>query len=278
MSLDTSSSGYGSNIKSESRFIFDLIISILVWPFTLILVLLRKKPLAELIKPFSIIWNFLFGAKFTFWIIFLTIAASISAWIFLGEGMLKFAMYPQDLVSSRAYTIVTCGFLHGNLVHLLGNMLALFIFGRVVERRLGPSKTALIYFGAMIISSIAAGLIYLFAKSTLPSMGASGAVMGLIAAAILLNPFYLSFQTIIPLPIALIGALTIWADVQGVLIGVNDGIGHYAHLAGFLSVSLIMFMLSPQDRKSMLKGLLANLLLAAFMIALALGLFKIPMP
>ena len=61
--------------------------------------------------------------------------------------------YPSDLLTFRFHTLITSGFLHADIFHLLGNMLGIFIFGRVMERKLGFFKTFLIYFGALIIST-----------------------------------------------------------------------------------------------------------------------------
>ena len=62
--------------------------------------------------------------------------------------------YPQDLINLRLYTLVTAGFLHGSLSHLIGNMIDIFIFGRVVERKLGFIKTSLVYFGSLLIKKV----------------------------------------------------------------------------------------------------------------------------
>jgi membrane associated rhomboid family serine protease len=161
--------------------------------------------------------------------------------------------------------------LHANLSHLLGNMLALFIFGRVVERKLGIIKTLFIYFGALVISGIFTSLINgLILNDNTPGLGASGAIMGLIAAAILLDPFYLTYEAILPLPIMLVGWLTIYADIIGILNPIKDGIGHFAHLGGFLSVGILLYLFGIDERKKMRTGLIINI---ASFIAIAVIYF-----
>jgi membrane associated rhomboid family serine protease len=170
-------------------------------------------------------------------------------------------IYPADLFSIRAYTLITSGFMHASWEHLLGNMLALFIFGRVVEKKLGYAKTALIYFGALIISGVFSSLIDLYITgSTTPSLGASGAIMGLVAAAILIDPFYITFDLIIPLPIMIVGWITIYSDISGIISPVADDIGHFAHLGGFLSVGVLLFLFERDERQKFKKGLIINVI------------------
>ena len=120
----------------------------------------------------------------------------------------------------------------------------------------------------MILSMIFTSLIHsLFLNDNIPGLGASGAIMGLIAAAILLNPFYLTYEAIIPLPIMLIGWLTLYADITGILNPLEDGIGHFAHLGGFLSIGLLLYLLGIDERAKMKKGIIINI--ASFIIIAA---------
>ena len=256
-------------IESESKFLWKFLLKILLTPVTFFLVLIGKKQFGELNEPFRMLFRFFFEAKVTAGLIIVNISIFIAT-LFIGENfVMAFASYPQDMLSLRAYTLITSGFLHSGLAHLFGNMLALLIFGRVVERKLGSGRMALVYFGALLISGIFSSLIDLFITgSRIPGVGASGAIMGLIAAAILLNPFYITYELIFPLPIMLVGWLTIYADITGIINPTDDGIGHFAHLGGFLSVALLVFILHQEDRASMKKGLIINLVsLAVFAAA-----------
>lgn len=169
--------------------------------------------------------------------------------------------YPSNLFSVKAYTLITSGFLHANLMHLLGNMLGIFIFGRVLERKLGAGKTALIYFGALIISGVFSSLIHLFLMGdNTGGIGASGALMGLVATAILIDPFYITYELLLPLPVMVVGWITIYADITGILNPVEDGIGHFAHIGGFLSIAIVMFLLGVEERKKLVKGFMINII------------------
>ena len=173
----------------------------------------------------------------------------------------QWILYPGNLLKGRFWCLVTSGFLHHDVSHLVLNMLGVFIFGRIVERQLGVLKTLLIYLGAMIISMGLATVIYtfIFSRNT-AIIGASGAVMGLLAAAMLLEPFAVTWEMILPLPIMMKGWLFLFADLRGFLGGERDGVSHLAHLGGFLSVGFLVYLLSRRDQKQMRAGLLINIL------------------
>ncbi len=246
-------------IRSESRFIWKFILQIIISPITFLLVILKKKTFSDLFQPFKDLISFIFEPRATIIIIILNIIC-FAAELFTPEKTLAaFFSRPTDLFSTHAYTLITSGFLHASVIHLFGNMLALFIFGRVVEKNLGSMKFILIYLGALIISGIFSSLIHLFLiYDNTAGLGASGAIMGIIAAAILIEPFYLTYELILPLPVMFVGWLTIAADITGILNPVEDGIGHFAHLGGFLSIAILLYLLEKEDRKKITKGFVIN--------------------
>lgn len=251
-----------AEIESESKFLWKFILNILLTPITLVMVLFKKKQPIELLKPFINLFKFIFEPKFTIAIIMINILIHFIGPYFVDDTMfMSLVNYPADILNIKLYyRFITSGFLHANLSHLFGNILGIFIFGRVVERKLRFLKTSLIYFGAMIISSAFSSAISLFLIGDSSwGIGASGALMGLVAVAILINPFYVTYELIIPLPIMFTGWLTIYADISGILNPIQDGIGHFAHLGGYLSVTLMAFILGKEARNSMKKGMIINL-------------------
>jgi membrane associated rhomboid family serine protease len=247
-------------IQSESRFVWKLILQLLLTPFTLILFVFGKRKLKDIFQPFIHIFHFLFEAKFTITIIMINIAVYFFSFYLKQDTLQSLILYPSDILSFKAYTLVTSGFLHANITHLIGNMIGIFIFGRILERRLGTAKTALIYFGALIISNIFSSVIHLYVLGdNAGGIGASGALMGLVATAMLIDPFYITYELLLPLPVMFVGWLTLYADVTGILNPVEDGIGHFAHIGGFLSIAVIMYFLGIEDRKRMQKGLMVNI-------------------
>ena len=249
-------------VQSESKFLFKVIISILLTPYVFIQVLRKKKKMRELLNPFRELTSFLIQPKFTLLMLLVNILLFYVSLFFSEAVRDALINFPSNIFSVNIYTIITSGFLHASPVHLWGNMIALFIFGRVVERRLGFLKTGLVYFGALILSNVFFSLIHVFMiGDNVPGLGASGAIMGLIATAILLDPFYITHELFpFSMPVMVIGWLVIWADISGILNPVDDGIGHFAHLGGFLSIALLNFLLGVEDRKRLLKGLAINLI------------------
>ena len=249
-------------IESESKFIWKFIWHILITPITLLLVIFKKKEFKDLFQPFTDLFKFIFEPKFKIAIIIINVVLFFGSLFFLSEQMFNsFINYPTDLLDFRFYTLITAGFLHANLAHLIGNMIGIFIFGRVVERKLGFSKTLLVFFGALILSSLFESLIHLLITgNNIGGLGASGALMGLIATAILLDPFYLSYELLVPLPIMISGWLAIYADIAGVINPSQDGIGHFAHIGGFISIGLLMFLIGIDERSKLKRGLLINII------------------
>ena len=160
----------------------------------------------------------------------------------------------------RYFPIFTSLFLHGGWVHLLGNMLYLWIFGDNIEGRLGHFKFLTFY----LLCGLGASLAYIFANptSSVPSIGASGAIAGILGAyfilypksrIITLVPIFFFFQ-IIELPAFIF--LGVWFLMQffnGVLtlgprIAQAGGIAWWAHIGGFLSG--IFFIILLKGKKS----------------------------
>ena len=147
------------------------------------------------------------------------------------------ALTPYLVVRQRAiWQVVTYMFVHGGTWHILFNMLALFIFGTPLERRLGSSEFLLYYF----IAGVGAGLATLVVNwytglAIIPVVGASGAIYGLLLAYATLYPdARLFIFGILPLraPIAvlLFAGLALFSQ----LTGTRNGVAHLTHLAGLV--------------------------------------------
>lgn len=177
---------------------------------------------------------------------------------------------PHNLfVEKNFLSIIFSGFLHKDLTHLGLNMLGVFIFGCILENRFGSLKTGMIYFGALALSMSFSMLIYTFIlQKNVAIIGASGALMGLISCAMLSDPFLITYETLIPLPVMLKAWMFIYADLKGFLSGETAGISHLSHLMGFLSVSVIFYFMNKRDRELLRTGLWINIFsFIAFVIA-----------
>ncbi|UMZ73185.1 rhomboid family intramembrane serine protease [Natranaerofaba carboxydovora] len=148
-----------------------------------------------------------------------------------------------DLSLYPLVTFVTSTFLHGSLLHLLGNMLYLWIFGDNVEDRLGKFGFLFFYIVVGVIGNIAH---YLYNPlSTQPAIGASGAVAGILGAYFVFYP-YAKILTLIPLGffitafhVPAVLFLGIWILLQTInalltLPGAAISIAWWAHIGGFM--------------------------------------------
>jgi membrane associated rhomboid family serine protease len=148
--------------------------------------------------------------------------------------------------------LFTCMFLHGGWLHILGNMWFLWIFGGKVEERLGPLTYLLFYIVCGVASGVAQTLFSW--GSNVPSIGASGAISGILGAYIVFFP-YARILTLVPLFVffftARIPALVfigLWFVMQffsgvGALgragAGYSGGVAWWAHIGGFVLGSLM---------------------------------------
>jgi len=254
-------------IESQTEFLIRIVSQLVVLPFTLLMVLLRKKPAKELFQPIADVIHHAFEPRFTVAVIALNSIIFLLMLLY-PEQISKFVITPTDLFNpGKWYTFITAGWLHAGWLHIIANMAGVWVFGRILEKSIGTGKTALIYFVALIIGNIAHAVSMLIMGMNTPALGASGALMGFVSAAMFIDPFYISWDTLLPLPIMVVSWLTIYADFAGVLSPHSDGIARFAHLGGYASVTLTMFLFGPEFRAKLKKGLIINIL--SFAVAAA---------
>ena len=157
-------------------------------------------------------------------------------------------------------TAFTSMFMHGSLLHLGGNMLFLWIFGNNVEDSMGPVKFIVFYLLAGLAAN--AGQILVNTSSEIPSLGASGAVAGVLGGYLLLFPgarvvtliFIIFFFTILELPAILF--LGFWIVQQAVLAYFDllqptegGGVAYFAHIGGFVCGLLLIRVFASEKRR-----------------------------
>lgn len=156
-------------------------------------------------------------------------------------------------------TMFSSMFLHGDWLHLLGNMLYLWIFGDNVEDRLGHVRFLIFYLLCGIAAVMANALPQM--SSTIPMIGASGAISGVLGAYLLLFPHA---RVLIIIPIFFI-IRTLWAPAWIVLAFwfvlqvINSivfasieggGVAWGAHIGGFVAGMLLLMLIAPRARRS----------------------------
>lgn len=158
----------------------------------------------------------------------------------------EYGMKPAEVLAGQElHTLFTSMFLHGGFLHILFNMWYLWIFGDNIEDFLGRGKFILFYFGV----GLAASFTHAFSDpgSMIPTIGASGAIAGVLGAYMLLYPwarvhtavifFYFIHLVMIPavlmiglwFVLQMISASVLWAA------GATAGVAYWAHIGGFLA-------------------------------------------
>ena len=166
---------------------------------------------------------------------------------------------PMDLYVVPAYlTIFSSMFMHGGFMHLIGNMLYMWIFADNIEDNLGPTKFIIFY----LLSGICAAMaqVLMDTHSQIPMVGASGAIGGVLGAyminhpnarVLVLIPFGFFSQLI---KIRALYVLGFWFILQ--FISSGGGVAYAAHIGGFISgIILILFLKKKRKRKTkVIKG------------------------
>jgi membrane associated rhomboid family serine protease len=156
----------------------------------------------------------------------------------------KYEFHVGSIRSGEQIRMISSGFLHADMMHLVFNMLTLWFFAPVVIQWMGPISFVLIYFGSLIFGSL---LTMLFHKNdySYRAVGASGAVTGILYSAILLQPdMMLGIFFVIPMPAYLFGILYLLYSIYGMR-AKNDNIGHTAHFGGAIGGYLITLVKEP---------------------------------
>ncbi len=161
----------------------------------------------------------------------------------------QYALVPDQL---HLTALITSMFLHGGWLHIIGNMWFLWVFGSHVEELMGPAKFGVFYLACGVVSAIVQ-LMMTFG-SPVPTLGASGAIAGVMGGFLLLYPrarvvtlvFIIIFITTIELPAAVM--LVYWFAIQlfsgltsfGSITSTGGGVAWFAHVGGFLGGLLLL--------------------------------------
>ena len=154
-------------------------------------------------------------------------------------------------------TLLTSMFIHGNLFHLGGNMLYLWIFGNNIEDAMGHLRFVVFY----VICGIVATLFHVASNpaSKVPMVGASGAISGILGAYLLLYPwarvhtivFIIFFIKIIKIPAFFL--LTFWFVMQVLNSSVGGGVAWYAHIGGFLAGFILIKPFAKRKKRKSIR-------------------------
>lgn len=196
----------------------------------------------------------------TFNLIALNVIAFIATLV-IGDKMYElFSLFYPASPFFKPMQVITHLFMHGNFGHLFMNMFALFMFGMVLERIWGPQRFLFFYFttgiGAMILHTAVQGwIIHNFTGSLTPgaeflyqfpdvmaiyhtpTVGASGAIFGILIAFGMLFPNTELYIMFIPIPVKAKYFVTFYVLLElynGIAMSQGDNVAHFAHLGGAL--------------------------------------------
>jgi membrane associated rhomboid family serine protease len=168
-----------------------------------------------------------------------------------------YGLVPEHVMrGENLLSLITSMFLHADILHLGLNMFFLLVSGDAVERELGSSRFLALY----IAFGVIAGLFhsYLNSASVIPTIGASGAIFGVLAAFAILFPFRWLLKLFgfipIPLPAILFVFITILTETAYVSSGIIESVAHTAHVGGFLAGVFLTLLFIPKKNKKMLKN------------------------
>jgi len=157
----------------------------------------------------------------------------------------KFEFHIGSIRAGEQIRMITSGFLHADMGHLFFNMFTLYMFAPVVINYFGSASFFLIYMASLVFGSLLTLLMHKNEYSY-RAIGASGAVMGVLYSAILIDPsmnLYLFFIPI-PIPAYLFGIGYLLYSIYGMK-AKNDNIGHTAHFGGAVGGYLITLAKEP---------------------------------
>jgi len=178
-------------------------------------------------------------------LIIINVLMFIGVWSLMGDGGYHLALYYPTSATDffKPYQLVTHMFMHGNTSHLFFNMFGLFIFGPMVEYKIGKKNFFQLYF----LSGFGALFLHLLVKYIelnyfgadprmvgIPMLGASGAITGVVAAFATLFPNMRVQLLIPPIPMKAkhMALLFIGLDLYLGASGRNTGVAHFAHVGG----------------------------------------------
>jgi membrane associated rhomboid family serine protease len=172
-------------------------------------------------------------------------------------GAIPYQIIHGEILSGRGLvppfaTLFSSMFLHGGFMHLIGNMLYLWIFGNNIEDTLGHFRFLTFY----LLAGLSAALIQVLSdpQSTTPMIGASGAVAGVLGAYLLLFPharvltlmFIVVFIRLIRVPALIVLGFWFLMQLLGVTSGAEMGVAFFAHIGGFVAGLVMIKVFQPR--------------------------------
>lgn len=176
---------------------------------------------------------------------YLPMLLNLALWPLGPAHLMSLGHGASALVQFEPWQLVTYAFLHGDVWHLVFNMLALWSVGTPIERLLGARAYLFYYFVCVLGAAFAQLLIVAYVSHEfVPTLGASGGVFGVLVAFGMIYPHAKLMMPFLPIPISawlfviLYGSYELFSGV----LGFQPGVAHFAHLGGMLAgIVLILY-------------------------------------
>ena len=152
-----------------------------------------------------------------------------------------FALWPLQSGLFWPWQLLSYGFLHGSILHLFFNMLGLWMFGSELERLWGRNRYAQFLLASLLSAALAQLLVTWLTGSNVPTVGASGALFGLLLAFGMLFPNRTIMPLFPPIPMKARTFVIVFGVIE-LLFGLSgrSGVAHFAHLGGMLGGFLMI--------------------------------------
>lgn len=171
----------------------------------------------------------------------------------------KFMLHPYTVSKGRnLYTLITSGLIHADWMHLFFNLFTFYAFGFALERMIGSWQFGLLYFLGLILSDIPT-VIKQRDNFNYNSLGASGAISGLLFSFILFNPLSKIYIMFIPIgiPAVVFGFLYLIYCMYAAK-NARDGINHDAHFFGALFGLIFTIIVVPGILQNFIQAIFGN--------------------
>ncbi|MEM2369728.1 MAG: rhomboid family intramembrane serine protease [Candidatus Bathyarchaeia archaeon] len=197
----------------------------------------------------------------------------IQGWRALNRAIILYGVIPAYILSGeRLQTLFTSMFIHADILHLLGNMVYLWVFGDNIEDTFGHIKylvfyllgglfASLVHICSTLLSLFVKPIPYVVSELSTPAVGASGAISAVLGAYMLIYPnarirtlvFYLFIVTVVSVPAYYyLGFWFIYQLLMGIisLTGLSSGVAFWAHIGGFIFgiITAKAFKVKPKRR------------------------------
>ncbi len=182
----------------------------------------------------------------------------------------EFGFKPSSFLEGKVHTIVTSMFIHASPGHIFFNMIALFLLGTSLEKKVSKERYLMVYFFGGIIGNLVMLIPFLYSPNTI-GVGASGAISALVGLGVFVCPSKLViFPSVIPLPFVVAGVLYFLSTIMNLFMPEDVTIGYPVHMMGIIVGSIFGLAWSENRKRSILIFIITLILILLLPYILAL--------